>query len=65
MVLDGALYQSLVMPTPHVTGVAALYLQANAGATPAAVSKAITDATTKHVVRTSRTTNNNLLFSSY
>ena len=53
------------MATPHVTGVAALYLQANAGATPAAVSKAITDATTKHVVRTSRTTNNNLLFSSY
>ncbi len=53
------------MATPHVTGVAALYLQANAGASPATVSKAITDATTKHVVRTSRTTNNNLLFSSY
>ena len=53
------------MATPHVTGVAALYLQGNTDATPAVVSKAITDATTKHVVRTSRTTNNNLLFSSY
>ena len=53
------------MATPHVTGVAALYLQSNTGASPAAVSKAITETATPHVVRTSRTANNNLLFSSY
>jgi subtilisin family serine protease len=56
------------MATPHVTGVAALYLQGHSGASPDAVSSAIKTATTKGVVRTSsryKTANNNLLFSSY
>jgi subtilisin family serine protease len=56
------------MATPHVTGVAALYLQINPLAAPATVSSAITTATAKGVVRTSnryRTANNNLLFSNY
>jgi subtilisin family serine protease len=56
------------MATPHVTGVAALYLQGNPAAAPTTVSNAIKTATTTGVVRTSnryRTTNNNLLFSNY
>jgi subtilisin family serine protease len=56
------------MATPHVTGVAALYLQANPTASTTTVSTAIKAATTKGVVRTSsryKSANNNLLFTSY
>jgi subtilisin family serine protease len=53
------------MATPHVTGVAALYLQTRPTAGPATVSSAITALTTKDVVRTTRTANNDLLFSNF
>ncbi|MGY2079448.1 S8 family peptidase [Modestobacter sp. SYSU DS0657] len=53
------------MATPHVAGVAALYLQGNPAASPAAVGSAITAGTTKDAVRTTRTANNDLLFSAY
>ncbi|SNR34098.1 S8 family peptidase [Blastococcus mobilis] len=53
------------MATPHVAGVAALYLQTNTGASPATVSTAIKTLTTKDAVRTTRTANNDLLFSNY
>lgn len=53
------------MATPHVTGVAALYLQTAPGASPATVSSAIAALTTKDAVRTSRTANNDLLFSNF
>jgi subtilisin family serine protease len=53
------------MATPHVTGVAALFLQGNPTATPATVSSAIKAATMKHAVPTTRTANNNLLFTNY
>ena len=50
------------MATPHVTGAAALYLQNNAGATPDAVATAITGAATPNVITTSKTANNDLLY---
>jgi subtilisin family serine protease len=56
------------MATPHVTGVAALYLQNDPSATPDTVSNAIKANASKGIVRTSnryRTANNNLLFSNY
>jgi subtilisin family serine protease len=53
------------MATPHVAGVAALYLQGNPGASPSAVASAISAATTKDAVKTPRTANNDLLFSAY
>jgi subtilisin family serine protease len=53
------------MATPHVTGVAALYLQGNRGASPQIVRDALFAATTKGVVKSSRTTNNHLLFTNY
>ena len=53
------------MATPHTTGVAALYLEGNPGATPAAVRTALYDNTTKGVVKSSKTVNNHLLFSNY
>ena len=53
------------MATPHTTGVAALYLQGNPGASPATVRDALDAATTKHIVARSSTVNNNLLFSSF
>jgi len=53
------------MATPHVTGVAAQYLQGHAGATPAQVSSAVTGASTKDIVPTTKTANNDLLFSNY
>jgi subtilisin family serine protease len=56
------------MATPHVTGVAALYLQNNTTATPDAVSTAIKNATDKGIVKSSsryKSTNNNLLYTSY
>lgn len=58
------------MATPHTTGVAALYLQTvylqtHTTATPAQVRDALFNNTTQHVVTSSKTTNNNLLFSNY
>jgi len=53
------------MATPHVAGVAALYLQGNPAASPATVSAAVLGATTKDRVKTTRTANNDLLFSAY
>ena len=53
------------MATPHVVGVAALYLQSNPLATPLQVRDALFAATTKAVVTSSKTTNNHLLFSAY
>jgi subtilisin family serine protease len=50
------------MATPHTTGVAALYLQSNPGASAAAVRDALYDATTKGIVTSSKTANNHLLF---
>jgi subtilisin family serine protease len=53
------------MATPHVAGVAALYLQGNPSASPATVSAAVLGGTTKDRVSTTRTANNDLLFSAY
>ena len=53
------------MATPHVAGVAALYLQGDPGALPATVASAVKAATTKNAVPTKRTSNNDLLFSAY
>ena len=53
------------MATPHTTGVTALYLQSNMGASPATVRQALYDNTTKGIVTSSRTTNNHLLFTDY
>jgi subtilisin family serine protease len=51
------------MAAPHVAGVAALYLQANPGASPAAVYAALTDNSIKNIVTNSRTANNHMLYS--
>jgi subtilisin family serine protease len=51
------------MATPHVTGVAALYLQQHPGASPSEVSTAILDATSKDRVTSSSTANNDVLYS--
>jgi subtilisin family serine protease len=53
------------MATPHVAGVAALYLQSNPSASPAAVRDALYAATSKGVVTGSKSVNNHLLFSNY
>jgi subtilisin family serine protease len=53
------------MATPHVAGVAALFLQTAADRSPAAVATAIGGLTTKDAVPTTRTPNNDLLFSQY
>jgi len=50
------------MATPHTAGAAALYLESNTSATPAAVSSALQAATTKDVVTSSSTANNDLLY---
>jgi len=53
------------MATPHVVGVAALYLQSNTSASPAAVASALRGNATSGVVKNSYTTNPLLLFSNY
>jgi subtilisin family serine protease len=53
------------MATPHVAGVAALYLQSNPLASPLQVRDALFAATTKGVVTSAKTTTNHLLFSAY
>jgi aqualysin 1 len=53
------------MATPHVAGVAALYLQSNTAASPQAVRDALYANTTKSIVTSSNTANNHLLFSNY
>ena len=53
------------MATPHVAGVAALYLQSSPGASPATVRDALYAATTKAIVTSSKTLNNHLLYTSY
>jgi subtilisin family serine protease len=51
------------MATPNVTGVAAQYLQANTGASPAAVGAALTgNATSGKVINPGRNSHNRLLF---
>jgi subtilisin family serine protease len=50
------------MATPHTAGVAALYLQSNPTAAPAAVRTALFNLTTKGIVKSSNTANNHLLF---
>jgi subtilisin family serine protease len=51
------------MATPHVAGVAALYLQGNPGASPALVRAALWANLTTGVVTSANTANNHLLFS--
>jgi subtilisin family serine protease len=51
------------MASPHVAGVAALYLHANPGASPQAVYDAISANSTKNIVTNSNTANNHLLYS--
>ena len=53
------------MASPHVAGVAALYLSANTSATPTQVRDALYAATTKFAVKNSSTANNHLLYSNY
>lgn len=50
------------MAAPHVAGAAALYLEANSGASPQIVRDAIYDASTKGIVTSSSTANNHLLY---
>ena len=57
-----AAWNGTSMATPHTTGVAALYLQSNPSASPAAVRGALYTNTTKGIVTSSKTTNNHLLF---
>ena len=51
------------MASPHVAGVAALYLETNPSASAQAVYNALTDNSTKNIVTSSSTTNNHLVYS--
>ena len=51
------------MASPHVAGVAALYLQSNQNASAQAVYDYLTSTSTKNIVNNSRTINNHLLYS--
>jgi subtilisin family serine protease len=53
------------MATPHTAGVAALYLQGNPSASPAAVRAALYANLTLGVVKSSKTANNHLLYTNY
>lgn len=53
------------MATPHVAGVAALYLQGNPGATSQQVRDAVFNLTTKNIVTNAQSANNHLLFTSF
>ena len=53
------------MATPHVAGVAALFLEGNPSASPQQVRDALYAATTKGVVTSAKTANNHLLFTAY
>ena len=53
------------MATPHVAGVAALYLSTQPSASPNDVRAALYALTSKGVVRNARSTNNHLLFTNY
>ncbi len=53
------------MASPHVAGIAALYLDANPDASPAQVRDAIFDAATKGIVTNARSTYNHLVFSRF
>jgi subtilisin family serine protease len=51
------------MASPHVAGVAALFLQGNPTASSQAVYNFLTSSSTKNIVTNSKTTNNHLLYS--
>jgi subtilisin family serine protease len=53
------------MATPHVAGVAALYLQGNPTATAQQVRDALFNLTTKNIVTNAQSANNHLLFTSF
>jgi subtilisin family serine protease len=53
------------MATPHVAGVAALYLQGNPAASPSTVRTALYNLTTKDKVTNSRSSNDHLLYSNF
>ncbi|MDO8501198.1 MAG: S8 family serine peptidase [Gemmatimonadaceae bacterium] len=53
------------MATPHVAGVVALYLQSYPTASPATVASALSANATQGIVKNSKTTKNNLLFTNY
>jgi subtilisin family serine protease len=53
------------MATPHVAGVAALYLQGNPAATAQQVRDALFNLTTKSIVTSAQSANNHLLFTSF